>query len=106
MSKRVVLLDNAELDVDYRDVGPWRSYSVYAELAGDLEDTIADAAVIETDQDGGELVVHGVGDYSGDVYRKASAMIEAAYEKYWRNRDEAAKEYYIDQKIDERKCQA
>lgn len=71
-----VNIENEDLAVEHRDAGPWRSYHL-STYGSSMPECLANAAIEEIDQDGGELRTvplehHG----SGEVYEAAVALIE------------------------------
>jgi hypothetical protein len=64
------------LDVQYRDIGPWRSYQLYT--TGDsLDEMIKNATVSEIDQDGGDLDTYELNDCTTKVELECLELIHA-----------------------------
>jgi hypothetical protein len=73
-------IDCLDLEIEWRDLGRWRSYSLSAH--GDTLDELVESATIsEVDQDGGELRCYGLGEADNEVFRVACKTIEAHVEK-------------------------
>lgn len=63
-----------DLEIEYRDIGPWRSYSM--ETNGETITELAENACIsETDQDGGEIRTYALDDAPNDVFTKCMEII-------------------------------
>ena len=63
-----------ELDTEYLDEAPWRSFSLQTD--GDtLEELIANASISETDQDGGEIRTYSLESAPNDVESEAMLVI-------------------------------
>lgn len=67
-----------DMSIDYRDCGPWRSYSLEAS-GSNLEELIQDITIAETDQDGGELRCYGLEDASNEIEEVALSLIKASW---------------------------
>ncbi len=65
---------DTNLDTDYQDEGPWRSYTLSA-YGDSLEELIADACISEVDQDGGELNTYSLEDAPNDVSDEANVIL-------------------------------
>lgn len=104
MSTRIrrFMVDCENMDIDYQDAGPWRSYEMTA--TGDtFEEMCEDATITEVDQDGGEIASYSISDASTKVVKRGEAMIMNCIEKWQRNQIEAARDYKTNQKIAEAK---
>lgn len=64
-----------ELDIEYQDEGPWRSYafSTYGET---YEELIENVSVLETDQDGGELDCYSFENSSNKIQDMIEKLIK------------------------------
>jgi hypothetical protein len=63
-----------DLNIDYRDEGPWRSYSLYT-FGDTFSEMLMNAAITEVDQDGGELSTYGLSDAPSDVQERVEQLI-------------------------------
>ena len=70
-----------ELAYEYRDAGPWRSYSMETE-GHHHHDLIDNCTIAEIDQDGGELDCYGIWDAPYKVTREALSIIEDSINDY------------------------
>jgi len=62
------------LDIDYQDIPPWRSY--YVEASGEnFYEVIGSAVIVEIDQDGGELNHYDLKDAEKEVHNKAITVL-------------------------------
>lgn len=69
-----------DLGIDYRDIGPWRSYQLQTQ--GDtLQELIENAVISEVDQDGGDLDYYDLGDASNEIYESGMRLITQTYNK-------------------------
>lgn len=66
-----------DLGIDYRDLGPWRSYQITC--SGDtLAECLATASIEEVDQDGGTLDCYDIEDVpNNEIYQAALDTINA-----------------------------
>jgi hypothetical protein len=67
---------DTDLDIEYRDNGPWRSYELQTHGDTRLE-LIENVTIAEVDQDGGELDCYGFDDASNEIQHKILVVIDA-----------------------------
>lgn len=64
------------LDIDFKDIGPWRCYRL--DTFGDNQkELIENATIEEIDQDGGTIAYYDIGDADKDVFTQAMQLIKS-----------------------------
>lgn len=70
----------SNLEIDYRDVPPWRSFEVSAR-GNSVSEMLVDATISEIDQDGGEIRSYGLEDASNEVSQRAESLIASLFQE-------------------------
>lgn len=94
--------ESLDLDIDYRDDGPWRSYELTTH-GETVEQASDNASITEVDQDGGEIKTTGLDDCTDQVVMRAELAIVKAFDRLNRENAEAARDYAVDRAIDEKR---
>ena len=76
----MITLEYIDLEVDYRDSGPWRSYEL-STYGNTVQELIDNATISEIDQNGGEITCYGYGDASLAVGYAVEYVCEQQYNK-------------------------
>ncbi len=64
-----IVIEDYDLEIDYRDSGRWRSYSLSTH-GRTLQSLTNNAKVTETDQDGGEIDTYSLDCANAEVFEK------------------------------------
>ena len=69
-----------DLGIEYQDSGKWRSYSLESN-GNTLIELQNNAAISETDQDGGEIKTYNLLEAGSEVFIKCMSIIESEFTK-------------------------